>query len=189
MADRVTKAFQLATLKIRLNSADLERLDLHQRIQRALRALILDGALGPGVRLPATRALAGSLGVARDTVENAYVQLHRDGFIVRRQGSGSYVSETPCTRLLGAARRRRMAAHEPRAEPAPEAGLSRRGRQIHDSGGVPDQRQVRAFATGLPETRTFPTDVWERLQRQALKDHRAGVLLHGDPQGAQPLRR
>ncbi|AZW29363.1 PLP-dependent aminotransferase family protein [Bordetella bronchiseptica] len=189
MADRVTKAFQLATLKIRLNSADLERLDLHQRIQRALRALILDGALGPGVRLPATRALAGSLGVARDTVENAYVQLHRDGFIVRRQGSGSYVSETVGARLLGAARRRRMAAHEPRAEPAPEAGLSRRGRQIHDSGGVPDQRQVRAFATGLPETRTFPTDVWERLQRQALKDHRAGVLLHGDPQGAQPLRR
>ncbi|WP_235049601.1 GntR family transcriptional regulator, partial [Bordetella bronchiseptica] len=189
MADRVTKAFQLATLKIRLNSADLERLDLHQRIQRALRALILDGALGPGVRLPATRALAGSLGVARDTVENAYVQLHRDGFIVRRQGSGSYVSETVGARLLGAVRRRRMAAHEPRAEPAPEAGLSRRGRQIHDSGGVPDQRQVRAFATGLPETRTFPTDVWERLQRQALKDHRAGVLLHGDPQGAQPLRR
>ncbi|KCV64375.1 transcriptional regulator, GntR family, partial [Bordetella bronchiseptica 99-R-0433] len=110
MADRVTKAFQLATLKIRLNSTDLERLDLHQRIQRALRALILDGALGPGVRLPATRTLAGSLGVARDTVENAYVQLHRDGFIVRRQGSGSYVSETVGARLLGAARRRRMAA-------------------------------------------------------------------------------
>ncbi|KAG0958876.1 hypothetical protein G6F31_012215 [Rhizopus arrhizus] len=69
------------------------------------------------------------------------------------------------------------------------AGLSRRGRMIFDSGGVTDQQAVRAFATGLPETRTFPTDIWERLQRQALKEHRGQVLLHGAPQGAAPLRK
>ena len=93
-ADRMSKAFELETLKIRMADADLQWLDLHQRIQRALGALILDGALGAGVKLPATRTLAQSLGVARDTVENAYVQLHRDGFISRRKGSGSYVSAT-----------------------------------------------------------------------------------------------
>ncbi|WP_188589396.1 GntR family transcriptional regulator, partial [Achromobacter denitrificans] len=82
----MAKTFELETLKMRLNDADFQRLDLHQRIQRALRALILDAALGPGVKLPATRVLAKSLGVARDTVENAYVQLHRDGYIVRREG-------------------------------------------------------------------------------------------------------
>jgi len=60
---------------------------------------------------------------------------------------------------------------------------------ILDSGGVADQQVIKAFATGLPETRTFPTEVWERLQRQVLKDYRAHVLLHGDPQGAEPLRR
>jgi len=31
--------------------------------------------------------------------------------------------------------------------------------------------------------------VWERLQRQVMKDYRASVLLHGDPQGAEPLRK
>lgn len=66
--------------------------------------------------------------------------------------------------------------------------LSARGAQILASGGVSDQQVVKAFATGLPETRTFPVDIWERLHRQALKDYRPNLLLHGDPQGAEPLR-
>ena len=181
-------ALELETLKIRLNDADLQRLDLHQRIQRTLRALILDGALAAGVKLPATRALAKSLGVARDTVENAYVQLQRDGFLVRRKGSGSYVSETMGTKLRGGERRRLRPQDSTRKEIAPAAGLSRRGKSILESGGIFDHRVSRAFATGLPETRTFPTEVWERLQRQVLKTCRAQVLLHGDPQGAEPLR-
>ncbi len=40
-----------------------------------------------------SRALAQSLGVSRDTVEAAYGQLHAEGFIERRTGSGSFVSE------------------------------------------------------------------------------------------------
>ncbi len=172
-----------------MNDADLQLLDLHQRIQRALRALILDGALDPGMKLPATRMLAKSLCVARDTVENAYVQLHRDGFIVRREGSGSYVSETIGTELRGAARRRMKVQDHKRSVNEPGSGLSRRGRMIFESGGITDQQAIKAFATGLPETRSFPTGVWERLQRQALKDYRSHVLLHGDPQGAEPLRK
>lgn len=52
---------------------------------------------------------------------------------------------------------------------------------IFNSGGVNDQQVIKAFATGLPETRTFPTRIWERLQRQVTKDYQANVLLHGDP--------
>ena len=185
----MAKTFELETLKIRLNDAEFALLDLHQRIQRALRALIIEGALGPGLKLPATRALAKSLGIARDTVENAYGQLHRDGFIVRREGSGSYVCETVGAQLRGAARQRLKRQDSRRDAAEPGTGLSRRGRMIFDSGGVSDQQVLKAFATGLPETRSFPTDVWERLQRQAMKDYRATILLHGDPQGAAPLRK
>ena len=184
----MAKTFELETLQMRLNDAQLRQLDLHQRIQRALRALILDGALAPGLKLPATRVLAKSLGVARDTVENAYVQLHRDGFIVRREGSGSYVCEAIGAELRGASRRRQAQAVKT-SQAAPGAGLSQRGRMILDSGGVNDQQVIKAFATGLPETRSFPTDVWERLQRQVMKDYRSSVLLHGDPQGSESLRK
>ncbi|WMD18326.1 PLP-dependent aminotransferase family protein [Achromobacter seleniivolatilans] len=184
----MAKTFELETLKMRLNDADFRFLDLHQRIQRALRVLILDGALGPGIKLPASRTLAASLGMARDTVENAYVQLQRDGYIVRRGGSGSYVSGTVGAELRGAAGRRVQAHDEGRGQTAAGEGLSRRGRMIFESRGVSDQQVVRAFATGLPETRTFPASTWERLQRQAAKDYRGQVLLHGDPLGSEPLR-
>ncbi|EPL09977.1 hypothetical protein ALP29_03905 [Pseudomonas syringae pv. avii] len=185
----MAQTFELETLKIRLNDAEFQRLDLHLRIQRALRALILEGALDAGLKLPATRVLAKTLGVARDTVENAYVHLHRDGFIVRREGSGSYVSEAVGTELRGAARQRINMQDTQRSDAVPGAGLSRRGRMMFDTGGVTDQQAVKAFATGLPETRTFPVDIWARLQRQAMKDYRGNVLLHGDPQGAEPLRK
>ena len=156
----MAKTFELETLKMRLDDDEFTLLDLHQRIQRALRALILDGALDPGLKLPSTRALAKSLGMARDTVENAYVQLHRDGFIVRREGAGSYVCETLGAELHGAARRRIKTPDSKHQDNAPSAGLSLRGRMIFNSGGINDQQAVNAFATGLPETRTFPTDVW-----------------------------
>ncbi|AVF54228.1 UNVERIFIED_ORG: GntR family transcriptional regulator/MocR family aminotransferase [Pseudomonas parafulva] len=185
----MAKTFALDTLKIRLNDAEFQLLDLHQRIQRALRALILDGALGPSLKLPSTRALSKSLGCARDTVENAYVQLHRDGFIVRRGGAGSYVCDTVGAELRGAGPRRQRTQEVRRSVVAPGAELSQRGRMIFETGGVRDQQVIKAFATGLPETRSFPTDVWERLQRQVVKDYRASVLLHGDPQGAEPLRK
>ncbi|MGR2710932.1 GntR family transcriptional regulator [Pseudomonas sp. IB20] len=184
----MAKTFELETLQMRLNEEEFQLLDLHQRIQRALRALILDGALAPGLKLPATRVLAKSLGIARDTVENAYVQLQRDGFIVRREGSGSYVCEAVGAQLRGASRRRIKAQEVKSSQTISGAGLSQRGRMILDSGGVCDQQVIKAFATGLPETRSFPTDVWERLQRQVMKDCRSSVLLHGDPQGAEPLR-
>ena len=184
----MSKTFELETLRIRINDAEFQLLDLHQRVQRAMRALILEGALPPGLKLPATRSLAESLGIARDTAENAYMQLHRDGFIVRQQGSGSYVSGTIGTELRGHSRHRVKYQEHGKRAPTPGTGLSRRGSRIFESEGISDQRAVKAFATGLPETRTFPTDVWERLQRQALKDYRASVLLHGDPQGAKSLR-
>ncbi|KAF2409146.1 transcriptional regulator, GntR family [Pseudomonas antarctica] len=184
----MAKTFELETLQMRLNEDEFQLLDLHQRIQRALRALILEGVLAPGLKLPATRVLAKSLGMARDTVENAYVQLHRDGFIVRREGSGSYVCDAIGAQLRGASRRRIKAQEVKSSQAISGAGLSQRGRMILDSGGVCDQQVIKAFATGLPETRSFPTGVWERLQRQVMKDYRSSVLLHGDPQGAEPLR-
>jgi GntR family transcriptional regulator/MocR family aminotransferase len=188
-ADHVAQTFELETLNMRLNDPEFAPLDLHQRIQRALRGLILDGALGPGVKLPASRTLAKSLAVSRDTVENAYEQLQRDGFIQRRGGSGSYVSDSIGAQLRGAARRRVRLQEQPSAAREPGSGLSRRGRMMFERGGVTDQQVVTAFATGLPETRSFPLAVWERLQRQVLKEHRGSVLLHGDPQGAEPLRK
>jgi len=62
---------------------DYAKYPLYLRIQRALRQLILDGALPANHPLPASRVLAVSLNVSRDTVENAYSLLHAEGYIER----------------------------------------------------------------------------------------------------------
>ncbi|WP_436496244.1 PLP-dependent aminotransferase family protein [Actinokineospora sp. HUAS TT18] len=59
-----------------------------------LRALIDEGELPPGSRLPPDRALAAALAVGRTTVVTAYERLAVEGRIVRRQGSGTRVAGT-----------------------------------------------------------------------------------------------
>lgn len=65
---------------------------LYQQIERWLRENILSGNLPYGTRLPATRSLAGELGVSRITVQNAYADLESDGLIETREGSGTFVA-------------------------------------------------------------------------------------------------
>ena len=92
-ADHLFKHSQLESVKAWVAHPAHAAMPLYARVQRALRQLIVDGALGPGKPLPASRALANSLGVSRDTIELAYGQLHAEGFIERRVGSGSFVAE------------------------------------------------------------------------------------------------
>lgn len=154
-------------------------LPLRARVQRAIRQLILDGALEVGRPLPASRALAQSLGVSRDTVEAAYSQLDAEGFIERRVGSGSFVSQRAQRQPVGASRP---------LQGSGAARLSARGGAMFAGGGVRDFLAPRAFAPGVPETRSFPLATWERLQRQVLKEHGTRALLHSPPQGMQALR-
>ncbi len=177
------KHSQLESVKAWLAHPEHAGLPLHTRIQRAIRQLILDRAIGPGKPLPASRALARSLDVSRDTVEAAYVRLHAEGFIVRRVGSGSFVSEM--TEFSPGRRPARRGTHPPDQMP----NLSKRGAAIFRSGGIREHLASRPFAPGVPETRTFPIQLWERLERQVLKDFGARALFHGDPQGVESLRR
>ena len=49
----------------------------------------------PGERLPSEPALAKRFGVSRTTIREVMSQLEAEGFIQRRQGSGTYVSRQP----------------------------------------------------------------------------------------------
>ena len=64
---------------------------LYRQIADHLRQGIVRGSLEPGLRLPATRRLAGDLGVNRITVETAYAELQAEGLVASRLGSGTYV--------------------------------------------------------------------------------------------------
>ncbi|WAL64277.1 PLP-dependent aminotransferase family protein [Amycolatopsis cynarae] len=61
----------------------------------ALRTSAANGHLRGGDRLPSTRALAERLGVSRTVTSAAYEQLHAEGWIAGRHGSGTYVTTSP----------------------------------------------------------------------------------------------
>ena len=57
----------------------------------AIRAAIIDGRLGTGTSLPATRLLADDLGVSRGVVVEAYQRLADEGLVSARPGTGTKV--------------------------------------------------------------------------------------------------
>ena len=182
-SDHLFRHSQLETVKAWIAHPAHVTMPLHARIQRAIRQLIVDGALGAGKPLPSSRALATSLGVSRDTVEASYGRLHAEGFIERRVGSGSFVAQmSEFTTGHRSVRRQALLRRQ-----APN--LSERGNAMFSSGGVREMLSPRPFAPGVPETRTFPLQIWERLERQVRREVGTQALAHGDPQGSEALRR
>jgi GntR family transcriptional regulator/MocR family aminotransferase len=57
----------------------------------ALRDAVRTGRLAPGTMLPPSRSLATDLGLARNTVAEAYAELVAEGFLASRQGAGTWV--------------------------------------------------------------------------------------------------
>ena len=62
------------------------------QIEDRLREMVRDGTLTAGARLPSSRALAGDLEVSRRLVVDAYAQLLAEGYLLARQGAGTYVA-------------------------------------------------------------------------------------------------
>ena len=66
---------------------------LHLQLAEQFRAAVRDGRLRAGHRLPSTRDLARELSVSRSVAQAAYDQLHAEGWIAGRTGSGTYVAD------------------------------------------------------------------------------------------------
>jgi GntR family transcriptional repressor for pyruvate dehydrogenase complex len=74
---------------------------LPDRIADDILELIRSGALEPGSRLPAERAIAGELAVSRTVVREALRTLAADGALEVRGGSGRYVTGRMPSRQVG----------------------------------------------------------------------------------------
>jgi GntR family transcriptional regulator / MocR family aminotransferase len=64
------------------------------QLEDRLRELVREGTLTAGSQMPSSRALAGDLSVSRRLVVDAYAQLLAEGYLVARQGAGTYVAAT-----------------------------------------------------------------------------------------------
>ncbi|MGW7491380.1 MocR-like pyridoxine biosynthesis transcription factor PdxR [Streptomyces sp. NPDC054786] len=110
---------------------------------RALRDAVRSGRLAPGTRLPSSRSLAVDLGIARNTVADAYAELVAEGWLSARQGSGTRVAERALPRATPTARR----------APGP---TGRADRPRFD------------LTPGSPDVSAFPRTAWLAAARRAL---------------------
>jgi GntR family transcriptional regulator/MocR family aminotransferase len=136
----------------------------------AIRTAIMDGRLRAGASLPATRILAGDLGVSRGLVVEAYQRLADEGLVSARPGTG--------TRVLGVSR--------PAAESAGVAGVGSAGPLL-----VPPGWRERAeidLSPGVPDLSGFPRAAWLRAERLVLERASVADLGYGDPRGTAALR-
>ncbi len=78
---------------MQLHISTQDGVPIYLQIVQQVKYQVAAGRLGPGEELPAIRVLAGQLVVNPNTIARAYLELERDGVVVKKHGAGTYVSD------------------------------------------------------------------------------------------------
>lgn len=64
---------------------------IYQQVVERFKTLILNGALEPDTQLPSVRSLAIELSINANTIQRAYSELEKEGYIYSIKGRGNFV--------------------------------------------------------------------------------------------------
>jgi GntR family transcriptional regulator/MocR family aminotransferase len=187
-ANRRRQRSIIAFEMVRLDRSATEA--LHHQLYRQIRDELRSGNFRKSSsRLPSSRALALELGVSRLTVNEAFSQLHAEGYLVTKAGSGTFVADPLPDSFLAAGR------ESAPADAKQERHISKR------VGRIPDRRVGDQFdlgpteaapgvllQSGIPAVDEFPIAIWERLRAQVLARKGANLLRYGSNRGDADLR-
>ncbi len=145
---------------------------IYRQLYDYFAAQIDAGRMDAGTRLPATRELAGQLGLNRTTVSAAYELLETEGWITGEVGRGSFV-------------RLRPAAASRKALNWPDL-LERR---TSPSRSPVPAGAVISFANSRPSEQLFPLEAFRASCETVLGSRELPFILQlGSPGGYEPLR-
>jgi GntR family transcriptional regulator / MocR family aminotransferase len=155
------------------------------RLEAALRDAARTGRLAPGTRLPSSRALATDLGLARNTVAEAYAQLVAEGWLTARRGSGTAVADRAA--VTGPAGD--PAVPPPRPAAAPAGAPAGPGAAASGWTAAESARRPRYdLRPGSPDLSLFPRPGWLAAARRAINAAPSEALGYADPRGRPELR-
>jgi 2-aminoadipate transaminase len=147
---------------------------LYRQLYEHIALRIRSGELTRGERLPATRELAGLLGLNRTTVSAAYDALETDGLIAGQVGRGSFVT--------GGA--------EPSTGGVDWSSLLDRADAAPAGPAGPFANEIASFVMSRPSRELFPLDDFRASCQAVLSRPDLGSILQlGSPSGYEPLRR
>ena len=69
------------------------RVPIYEQLTENVKCLIIQGVLTPGEQLPSVRSLAQELTINPNTIQKAYRELEREGYVISRPGKGSFVND------------------------------------------------------------------------------------------------
>lgn len=131
---------------------------LYLQVYHYYKDLIMSHRLQPGNKMPSLRKCSQELSLSRTTIENAYLQLAAEGYIISKAQSGYYVTDIA------------EKIHKEK-----KISLPKEAHCIYDlsSSGV--------------DKESFRFDLWQRYLKSALRQNDR-LLSYGEPQGEADLR-
>lgn len=72
-----------------------DRRPIYEQVIEKFEELIIQGVLKPNDAMQSVRSLAMELSINPNTIQRAYQELERSGFIYTVKGKGSFVSDSP----------------------------------------------------------------------------------------------
>ena len=132
---------------------------LYLEVFHYYRELIMEKKLPPGSRMPSLRKCSQELRLSRTTIENAYLQLAAEGYIISKAQSGYYVTDIADRQHTSVRKTEKHAQTPCRFD----------------------------FASSGVDRESFRFDLWRRYIKSALRQDER-LLSYGEPQGEADLR-
>lgn len=133
---------------------------LYMQIYDYYKELIENGKMPEGTRLPSIRRCAEERNVSKTTVEQGYMCLCDDGYILPKSQSGYYVSKR---------------------------GNTQKTSEKKSENDNPENEILYDFSSSGVDAESFNMDIWRRYLKSALRQN-GRLLFYGDPQGEHDLR-
>ncbi|TCO79367.1 MocR-like pyridoxine biosynthesis transcription factor PdxR [Marinisporobacter balticus] len=146
---------------------------LYMQLFQKIRQLIMDGKLKEKDKLPPIRQLANMLGVNTSTIVNAYGLLEKEGFVYKKIGSGTFVSERHDNDLSDILLQKYPLDEDIR---------------LMDRGQIQIKENMISFASATPTTDLFPVEDFKILLNEVLDRDKGDAFGYQESQGYFPLR-
>ena len=138
---------------------------IYRQIYWRFRGAITDGALTPGERIPAARALAKELGLARGTIDTAYSLLTAEGYIQARGQAGTVVAPGITVR-------------------APSSVTERTA----ENTSIRHKAPILPFQMALPALDAFPRKIWAQIGARCVRATQVADMANPSVYGLESLR-
>lgn len=141
---------------------------IYRQIYWRFRGAISDGLLVPGDRVPAARALAKELGLARGTIDTAYSLLTAEGYLLSRGQAGTVVAPGIS---LGKPRAQTERSLDPATGPS-----------------IRQKAPVLPFQMALPALDAFPRKIWSQIGARCVRATQIADMANPSVLGLESLR-